>query len=489
MPTLSDLSRALGEGLAPVVLHPDGHHPEVTGVHVSELVDPTPYLAGGELLLTTGMPLTGQSAQARAYAARLARHGIAGLGLGLGPVHDEVPASLQRACEAAGLPLFSVSAPTPFLAVARAYWNQLAEADQAQLNASLGAHRDLVRAARQRDPVSAVVRTLASAVEGWAARLSPDGTVMEVWPRDRRSTAQQLRGEIERLRAAGPHSSATFPLADEDVVVQPLSRAGRLVGFVASGSPRPMRLPDRQLVLAACAMLALQLDHRHQAVTRARVQRACVLRLVLGGQVAASRWLSADLGLDVIPVRGRLVSVALPPSVGADDLLDRWDQADVTGPIWLTEEGSVVWVLGAETAVETVLDDLRVFAQTEPRIRAETSHNGLIESLPAQQGALVDAVEHCPDGHVASMAGAPDLISAEQQLAALQAYGRADLVGTVAAYLRYRGNRERTAAALGVHRNTLRHRVATATTVTGADLEDADTASRLWLALRAAGLA
>lgn len=488
MPTLRDLSRTLGEGLAPVGPLQGGDS-DVTGVHISELVDPTPYLAGGELLLTTGMPLTGQSAQARAYAARLARHGIAGLGLGLGPVHDDVPRSLVRACEAAGLPLFTVSAPTPFLAVARAYWNQLAEAGQAELNASLGAYRDLVRAAGQRDPVSAVVRTLASAVEGWAARLSPDGRVMEVWPRGRRATARQLRREIERLRAAGPHSSATFPLDHEDVVVQPLSQAGRLVGFVASGSPRPMRPPDRQLVLAACALLTLQLDQRHQAVARARVQRACVLRLVLGGHVPAARSLSAGLGLDPVPVRGRLVAVALPPSVGADDLLDRWDQGDSAGPIWLTEEGSVLWVLGAEPASGAVLDDLRALAHAEPGIRAVTGPDGLVESLAAQQGALVDELERCPAGQVSPTGGAPDMTGAEHHLEALQAYGRADLVGTVAAYLRHRGHGERAAAALGVHRNTLRHRMAAAVRVTGADLDDPDVASRLWLALRAAGLA
>lgn len=488
MPTLRDLSLALGEGLAPVGSHA-GDDPEVTGVHVSELVDPTPYLTGGELLLTTGMPLTGQSAQARAYAARLVRHGVAGLGLGLGPVHDQVPVSLVRACEAVGLPLYSVSAPTPFLAVSRAYWNQLAQAGQAELNASLGAHRDLVRAAAQRDPVSAVVRTLAAAVEGWAARLSPDGTVMDVWPRARRATARQLRGEIERLRTAGPHSSATFPLADEDVVVQPLSRRGRLVAFVASGSPRPTRQHDRQLVLAACALLSLQLDQRHQAVARTRAQQACVLQLVLGGHVCAARSLAASLGLDTVPVRGRLIAVALPSSLTADDLLDRWDAGLSAGSIWASEEGSIVWVLATEPSAAAVLDDLRALAQLEPDIKAVTGARVLVDSLPAQQGALVGQLDGCQPGDVAPLGGAPDLHAVEQQVEALQAYERADLVGTVAAYLRHRGHVERAAAALGVHRNTLRHRMAIAATVLDADLEDPDTASRLWLALRDAGLA
>lgn len=488
MPTLRDLSRTLGEGLAPVAPLP-GTDAEVTGVHVSELVDPTPYLTGGELLLTTGMPLTGQGAQARAYTARLVRHGVAGLGLGLGPLHDEVPAALARACEATGLALFTVSAPTPFLAVARAYWNQLADAGQAELNASLGAHRDLVRAAAQRDPVSAVVRTLASAVEGWAARLSPDGQVMEVWPRARRASARQLQGEIERLRAAGPHSSATFPLADEDVVVQPLARAGRLVGFVASGSPRPTRQRDRQLVLAACALLNLQLGQRHHAVARTRIQQACVLRLVLGGHVDAARSLSADLGLRAVPVRARLVAVALPVAVTADDLLDRWDQATSPGPTWASQEDAVLWVLTAEEAADAVLADLRTLVREEPELRAVTGPGALVESLSAQHHTLSAQLEHCPTGLVSPTGGTPGLGTAEQHLRALQGYERADLVGTVAAYLRHRGNGERAAATLGVHRNTLRHRITVAAGVTGADLDDPDTASRLWLVLRAAGLA
>ncbi|AXG14537.1 PucR family transcriptional regulator ligand-binding domain-containing protein [Intrasporangium calvum] len=488
MSTLRDLSLTLGEGLAPVSPQTDDGR-EVTGVHVSELVDPTPYLAGGELLLTTGMPLTGRSAQARAYAARLARHGIAGLGLGLGPVHDEMPASLVHACAEVGLPLFSVSAPTPFLAVARAYWNQLAQAGQAELNASLGAHRDLVRAAAQPDPVSAVVRTLASGVRGWAARLSPDGRVMDVWPRARRATARQLRTEIGRLRAAGPHSSASFPLGEEDVVVQPLSGAGRLLGFLASASPRPTRQRDRQLVLAACALLTLKLDHRHQAVARTRVQQGCVLRLVLDGQVAAARSLSASLGLDTVPVRGRLFAVALPTSIVADDLLDLWEEGGALGPLWAIEDGSVLWALAAERAAGADLDFLRIIAQAEPEIRAVTGPGGLVESLAAQRGALMAELERCPAGQVAPAGMVRALAGAEHLLEALRTYGRADLVGTVAAYLRHRGNGERAAAALGVHRNTLRHRMSLAAKATGADLDDPDTASRLWLALRAAGLA
>ena len=55
----------------------------VRWVHISELPDPTPFLSGGELLLTTGMTLDSAAGQ-RAYVTALADHGLAGLGLGTG---------------------------------------------------------------------------------------------------------------------------------------------------------------------------------------------------------------------------------------------------------------------------------------------------------------------------------------------------------------------------------------------------------------------
>ena len=43
----------------------------VTGVHISELEDPTTYLEGGELLLTTGMPFGHSATASLAYMQRL----------------------------------------------------------------------------------------------------------------------------------------------------------------------------------------------------------------------------------------------------------------------------------------------------------------------------------------------------------------------------------------------------------------------------------
>ena len=79
------------------VLHaPGGSLSEtVRWVATSELEDPTPFLLGGELLLTAGVVLAGGPARtAEAYVRRLVAAGVTALGLGVSPVHDVVPPGL-----------------------------------------------------------------------------------------------------------------------------------------------------------------------------------------------------------------------------------------------------------------------------------------------------------------------------------------------------------------------------------------------------------
>ena len=75
-------------------------------VHISELEDPTPWLSGGELLLTTGLQL-GDAAQQRAYVLRLVQHGLSGLGFGVGFSHARAPEARAPVDSA---PLFAIAA-------------------------------------------------------------------------------------------------------------------------------------------------------------------------------------------------------------------------------------------------------------------------------------------------------------------------------------------------------------------------------------------
>jgi len=489
VPTLTALCRALGDDLTPVLA---GTVPEreVTGVHISELLDPTVYLEGGELLLTVGMALTGHTAQAHAYTARLARFGVAALGFGVGPVHDAVPDSLVRACEASGLPLLVVPAPTPFLTVSRKYWSLIALAGQEVLSASLGAHQDLVRAAAGPNPVSAVVRTLARAVEGWACRLSPEGEVLEVWPRNRRRSASQLAEQLCRL--GGPHSAATLPVGDDDVVLHPLTSRGRLTGFVATGCLRPMNTPDRRLVLAACSLLALQAEQQGRGTAGPRAARACVARLVLAGYLDAARALAVELGMSPLHPRVQVVALAGLTGATAEEVLDAIEAAlpRRLQQLVAAADADEIWVIlspadsaGALTVIE------RVRASRAPQARLLVSVELDVGEISVHRPGMRRSLQNMAPGEHRDLARPATPALPGLSLEPLLNYKRADLLGAVVAYLRHRGQWEAAANELGVHRNTLRHRIGTATRVIGADLNDPDVASTIWLALRARGLA
>jgi purine catabolism regulator len=96
----------------------------VRWVHSTELLDPTPWLRGGELLLTTGLQLMGAKPQ-REFVERLAEREIAGLGFGTGFVHKKVPAAILNTARKRGFPLFEVPYELPFIAVTERVFAQL----------------------------------------------------------------------------------------------------------------------------------------------------------------------------------------------------------------------------------------------------------------------------------------------------------------------------------------------------------------------------
>ncbi len=96
----------------------------VRWVHSTELLDPTPWLRGGELLLTTGLQLDGAKVQ-REFLQRLADAEIVGLGVGTGFVHKKVPAALLGAARKRGFPLFEVPYELPFIAITERVFAQL----------------------------------------------------------------------------------------------------------------------------------------------------------------------------------------------------------------------------------------------------------------------------------------------------------------------------------------------------------------------------
>ncbi|MFI6931655.1 PucR family transcriptional regulator [Streptomyces sp. NPDC050287] len=89
----------------------------VRWVHITELTDPASFLKGGELVLTTGMPLPEDVAGVRRYVDELAGVGAAALVIELVRRYHRPPDALVDACRLRGLPLVTLARDVNFLEV------------------------------------------------------------------------------------------------------------------------------------------------------------------------------------------------------------------------------------------------------------------------------------------------------------------------------------------------------------------------------------
>ena len=87
----------------------------VRWVHSSEVYEMGSLLAGGEVLLTTGLGLHGRSPeQLAAYVEQVADAGCVAIGLEVGRSLFEIPASMSEAADRRGVVLVSFGAVVPF---------------------------------------------------------------------------------------------------------------------------------------------------------------------------------------------------------------------------------------------------------------------------------------------------------------------------------------------------------------------------------------
>ena len=494
--TLADLVADPALGL---VLHTPGSGVDrpVSWVHVSELADPTPFLEGGELLLTTGLALRGEAAHA--YVARLARAGVVGLGLGTGLGVDAVPADLVDAAEGAGLALLEVPHRTPFIALSRNVSAALAADEYAALARAATAQQELTRAALAPGSPAPLLQRLARQVGGWVLLLDTAGAVLEAVPAAAAGHADGLRPELDRLRSVRAPASAALSAPGETVLLQSLGTERRTRGFLAVGRPGPVHAADRSVVNAAVGLLTLRLEQSRGLDSAMAALRAALLRMLLAGEEAAVGEAVAALGerlpaepLQVLVVLGAVGQRAAVVDVAAD-------AAAATGsPSFSAElDDALVLLVAADGPLP---GRLRTLPERVPQTAVGVAG-------PVPWGRLADGVrqarqaaEHsrARGGGVAGFAelagrGLPALLDpaatrafADALLAPLVAADRAgagDLVGSLRAWLAHHGQWEPAAAALGVHRHTLRKRMRRAGDLLGRDLDEPGTRAELWLAL------
>ncbi|MFC8621592.1 PucR family transcriptional regulator ligand-binding domain-containing protein [Streptomyces anulatus] len=486
-------------------------------VHTSEMADPYPYLLGGELLLSAGVLLTDPDH----YVGRLVEAGAAALGFGVRPVHESVPAALIEACDRHGLPLLEVPPETPFTTIARAVWRLMAEARHRELRRVTRAQQALATAAARPDPVPAVLHQLATQLGGRAVLLTARG--QEVHAAGRRPDPEaagaltRLARVVARERPGSP-SSATDTHGGTHLSAYAL---GGGEGLVLALATRQRESGDHTVAGIAVVLLSL-LAAPHQGADAAG-RSAALVRMLLGASPAEVAPLLGSSGpWTVIHARrtdgapaDALTAGALGASLGTA-LVDAERGAGEAVRVLLGPgpEPDRIAARPGETAPdparptaqpgETTPDPARPTArpgEPTPEPARPTPRPGWtlgasaptpVTALAAADALAARALAHAratrapltvdtPTGGLAALVP-PEQATAHAR--ALLAPLTAPLADTLRSWLSLHGSWDRTAVALGVHRNTVRQRIGRCGELLAMDLDDMDVRTELWFALR-----
>jgi len=486
---LPTLRTVLSFGLPLVVLAGEERlDTPIRWVAVSELEDPTPYLEGGELLLTTGIRLTPR--KAKAYVHRLVAADVAALGFGIGLTHATTPTALVTAAQTAGLPLLEVPEPTPFIAISQAVSQWLAAADTEAISRAAAAQRDLTRAALAPDGTAAVVARLARDLGARVAVLDAAGRPVHASPVDVADLVAVATPHVQRLRGHGPKAAASFDAVAEAVVVHPLGAAGRVRGFLVVARAGGFGAADHQLISVGVALLSLAVDRTAGTDPVLRDLRRAVFALLVDGIAPHQLPLDSVGWTEVLSGHVRvLVADGAAPALGAaQDALD-----DVTTPdSWhavARHDGLLVAVIpDADPVVQAVLEagpTLR-WGVSDP-VLAEALGTGWRQARRALAASGQPGVRRFAELTREGVVGLVDPEAArgfaDRLLQPLEARDRGDLVMSVRAWLAHHGQWDAAAHALGIHRHTLRYRMKRVEELLGRGLDDPDLRADLWVAL------
>jgi purine catabolism regulator len=507
-------------------------------VHISELADPTPWLSGGEVLLTTGMQLDTPERQ-REFVARLADHQLAGLGFGTGFAHEQVPEALVEVAAEREFPVFEVPYELPFIAITESAFSQLVNEQYAVLRRALAAQERLERivlSERGLDALAGALATLLGAAvlvfdprgeslvqHAFRRAISPDalaGLRSEVRERTRRREARAFMPSGE-----DGSNSLALPVALDGGGRTGGSSTGRIpeAWLVALKDSGPLSDFDRLTLHQAVTIVALELLRGRVAGDTERRLAGDILAAVVQGELAGIELtrrlepfgLAERVAAIVVgrPANGRGSAAPTEAALGA---ALREDAAP--GLVASIESLTCALVVGmGEEELFALAERVRtrLTAELGPGVRvavgrgvaggdarrafheARCALEAVAMAAPSQNGTNGTHPEPARVATYKDLGSFQLLLSLQDDEAlklfcdsilgpieASEGHYGGELMRSLEAFIEENGQWERAARRLYCHRHTLRYRIRRVEELTGRSLGSARDRIEFWLALR-----
>lgn len=503
--TLAALLAHPGLAIAPVTV-PGGGEVVIRWAHGSDLADPSPFLSEGQLLLTTGLQFADDAGadEYLEYVTRLVGAGVVALGFGTEVVRDGTPPLLVEACAAVGVPLVEVPYRTPFIAVSRWVAEVESREARARVDWALATQGAVSLAALGQGGLPAAVAKAAERLHCDIAVFDADADVTI----SRSATGEAPRGrfspagpEVARLLRGARRARSELEVDGEHVSAQTLGGSGRLRGVLVFARAAPFDSTELSAMTTLAALAEVSLEHSQDLRISLRSLMVQLFALLKDGRVDSVRKAIAEIPAG-LPDRSLVVVALRFDEVGARlrDSLER--RAALPGSrLFVAEsEGQLVLLASEEQATELRRFLGRVAAAES--VRAGFSDVVGWDSLPAGLVQATRALDAAAPGIITDFAGLVassffGLLSsatvadvARGRLAPLLASdsGRL-LLREAATWLRHNGQWDPAARELGMHRHSLRNRVARVERSLGLTLDRFEDRAELWALLASIDLA
>ncbi len=483
-------------------------------VHISELIDPTPWLSGGELLLTTGIQLSDPDQQRR-YVERLVQHSIGGLGFGVGLAHDQVPEAVVAEAERLDFPLFEVPFEMPFIAITEKAFTRLVNEQYALLQRGIAVQRRLEQLVLDERGLDELTRSLSAAIGGSVVMLDGRGEVAASANFRRPVPApalEAIRAEVARRNESG--RAAAFEPTDEAVggraLVLPLApdvRGGPRAWLVGLRDGGPLGEFERLILQQGVTVVALELMRRRVMRDTERRLAGDILADAVKGDLR-DHDLQARLRPFGVDGEAAVLVFRLDGPEGGEVLLERLLSEEGVGALVASREGMLCAVIDGSAGDPLTLASRarNALASEHGEVRVAASRVSATTALRTAYHEARYALEvatfsngRAPDVASWRDLGSFQLLLSVQDDDALRLYcdsvlgpiqeGEGDyggeLLKSLDAFLEQNGQWEKAARDLFCHRHTLRYRIRRVEQLTGRDLSSARDRIEFWLALKA----